>query len=111
MTADLLLACLLSAVLIWAGALNVLGPAFIREEFEAWGYPNWFRIAVGLTEWVAAVCLVIPALRMTGCVLATAVLVGVVGTFWRDRQKMRMEYPLVLLALTLIVAARSSGVI
>ena len=109
MAADSFIAALLSIVLVWAGALNVFAPAFIRAEFKGWGYPDWLRVAVGLTEWAAAIALMIPAIRLGGCAVATAVLLGVVVTFLRDGQRMRLEYPLVLLALVLWLGARSAG--
>lgn len=100
-----LIVLLLSAVLIWAGGLNILAPGFIRDEFRGWGYPDWLRVGTGVTEWLAAVALVYSPLRLLGCGLALLVLIGVIVTFARTRQWMRMEYPLVLLALVLWVGA------
>lgn len=111
MSADTLVALLLALVLVWAGALNLVGPGFIRSEFKGWGYPDSLRIAVGLTEWAAALALLFPATRMAGCALAAAVLLGVVYTFLRHGERMRLEYPLVLLALVVIVSARAANVI
>jgi len=37
------------------------------------------------------------------------VLLGVIFTLLRDRQLMRLEYPLVLLALAALVASSSAG--
>lgn len=111
MTADGFIAALLSVVLMWAGALNVFAPAFIRAEFSGWGYPDWLRVAVGLTEWAAAIALSFASMRLIGCALAAIVLFGVIVTFLRDGQRMRLEYPLVLLALVLWLGARSTGVV
>ena len=111
MISNLLLPILLSAVLVWAGGLNLAGPDFIREEFAKWGYSDGFRISVGLAEWAAAIALIFVPFRILGCVLTTIILLGVVGTFVRDRSMMRLEYPLVLLALTLMVAAQTLGLI
>lgn len=111
MTADLVLSVLLAAVLVWAGALNIVGPGFIRSEFRNWGYPDSLRIAVGLTEWAAALALLFPQTRLLGCALAAAVLIGVLWTFLRHGERMRMEYPLVLLALVLLVGARAADLI
>ena len=111
MAGGLLLPILLSAVLIWAGALNLTGPGFIRAEFARWGYPDGLRIVVGVTEWAAAIALIFVPLRIIGCALAVIVLLGVAATFVRDRSLMKLEYPLVLLALTLVVAAQTLGLI
>lgn len=106
---DSLLAWMLAAILVWAGALNVVGPGFIRAEFEAWGYPAWLRIAAGLAEWSAALALLFPPTRVLGCALAIAVLLGVLATLARYRQWMRLEYPLVMLFLSVWIGARAVG--
>jgi hypothetical protein len=111
MIGSLLLPILLSAVLIWAGGLNLAGPSFIRAEFAGWGYSDGLRIAVGLTEWVAAIALTFAPFRIVGCILAMLILLGVIVTLIRHRSLMRLEYPLVLLALTLMVAAQTFGLI
>src|SRR5882757_6066685 len=111
MIGGLLLPILLSAVLIWAGALNLAGPGFIRADFTKWGYSDGLRIAVGVTEWAAAIGLMFVPVRIVGCALAVIVLLGVTATFVRDRSLMRLEYPLALLALTLVVAAQTLGLI
>ena len=104
-----LLAWLLALVFVWAGGLNLIGPGFIREEFDSWHYPPWLRSSVGVLEWLAAILLVWPVLRAIGCLVAMIVLLGVVVTLFRDRQLMRLEYPLVLLALAAIIAISAAG--
>jgi uncharacterized membrane protein YphA (DoxX/SURF4 family) len=99
-----ILPILLAAVLAWAGCLNLAAPDFIREEFRAWGYSDQFRKAVGALEWIAAAALLIEPLRPIGCVIAIAIMLGVLVTLFRQRAFMRLEYPLVLLALLLLVA-------
>jgi uncharacterized membrane protein YphA (DoxX/SURF4 family) len=94
---------LLVAVFLWAGTLNLLGPAFVRNEFARWGYPSALRIAVGCAELAAALMLVAPATRPMGGALATLVLAGVIVSLWRTREWMRMEYPLILGALTVLI--------
>jgi uncharacterized membrane protein YphA (DoxX/SURF4 family) len=109
MTVADLLAWLLACLFVWAGALNIIGPKFIRDEFDSWHYPSWLRMAAGATEWLAAFLLIWPHLRIIGCVVGILVLLGVILTLLRDRQLMRLEYPLVLLALTVLVASSAAG--
>ncbi len=99
-----ILSVLLAATLAWAGCLNLAGPHFIRAEFKAWGYSDRLRIAAGALEWSAAVAVLFPTFRLIGCLIAAAVLLGVLFTLLRERAYMRLEYPLVLLVLVLIVA-------
>ncbi|MCK8786078.1 DoxX family protein [Roseomonas sp. NAR14] len=97
------LAWLLAAVLLLAGALNLRGPAFVREEFARLGFPAWARHAVGGLEWLAAILLLLPSWRGAGAVLAALVLLGVVASLARDAAWMRLEYPVVLLVLAALV--------
>ena len=111
MMADDLIAWTLVSVLIGAGFLNVVPPAFVRSEFAAWGYPSWLRVAVGLTEWLAAMALMFRATRLPGCGLTILVLIGVIATLSKNRQWMRLEYPAVLLVLSSWIAARTVGLL
>jgi|SRR5882724_7377487 len=105
-----ILLVLLTIILIRAGWLNLFGPDFIRAEFKDWGYSDRLRMAVGLTEWVAAIALLSSSLRLIGCVLAIVVMLGVIITFLRHREFMRLEYPTVLLVLISLIAAQAAGV-
>jgi uncharacterized membrane protein YphA (DoxX/SURF4 family) len=104
-----LLAWLLACIFVWAGALNIVGPKFIRDEFHSWHYPPWLRLAVGASEWLAAVLLIWPRFRLIGCLVGVIVLLGVIVTLLRARQLMRLEYPLVLLALAVLIASSAAG--
>jgi uncharacterized membrane protein YphA (DoxX/SURF4 family) len=109
MTLADLLAWLLACLFVWAGALNIIGPKFIRDEFDSWHYPPWLRLAAGAAEWLAAFLLVWPQFRLIGCIVGMVVLLGVILTLLRDRQLMRLEYPLVLLALAALIASSAAG--
>lgn len=100
-----ILPILLAAALAWAGCLNLGAPDFIRAEFYGWGYSDRLRITVGVLEWVAAVSLLTPPLRLIGCGIAIAILLGVLVTLLRHRLFMRLEYPGMLLALSLLIVA------
>jgi uncharacterized membrane protein YphA (DoxX/SURF4 family) len=104
-----LVSWVVAAVFVWAGGLNLVGPGFIRDEFESWNYPPWLRTSVGVLEGLAAILLVWPRFRLIGCLVAMIVLLGVIITLLRDRQLMRLEYPLVLLALAAIIAISAAG--
>jgi uncharacterized membrane protein YphA (DoxX/SURF4 family) len=104
-----LLAWLLACIFVWAGALNIVGPKFIRDEFNSWHYPQWLRLAAGASEWLAAVLLIWPRFRLIGCLVGVVVLFGVIVTLLRVGQLMRLEYPLVLLALAVLIASSAAG--
>jgi len=68
------------------------------------GYSDRFRQMVGVLEWIAAAAVLLQPLRPIGCAIAIAVMLGVLVTLFWQRQFMRLEYPLVLLALLWLVA-------
>lgn len=109
MTIPDILSILLAVVMARAGWLNLSAPDFIRAEFRAWGYSDRLRVAVGVLEWIAAATLLIPPLRLIGCGVAVVILLGVLATLWRHREFMRLEYPVVLLVVTLLTAAHMRG--
>ncbi|WP_435018005.1 DoxX family protein [Tundrisphaera sp. TA3] len=45
---------------LFAGVATLAGSRTVVANFEAWGLPDWSRIAVGLIEVVGAVTLLIP---------------------------------------------------
>ncbi|WP_334389622.1 DoxX family protein [Bradyrhizobium sp. AZCC 2262] len=102
-----MLSILLAVVLVRAGWLNPVAPDFIRAEFKAWGYSDSLRKTVGALEWISAAALLMPPLRMIGCAVAIAITLGVLVTLSRQREFMRLEYPVVLMALVLLVVVDS----
>jgi len=100
---------LLALAFAFAATLNLSGPQFIRTSFDAWGYPTWLRLLVGVLELAAAVALLFPASRPFGATLGAVILVGVLATLARDRVWMRLEYPLFLLALCAFIGLQAFG--
>ncbi len=94
-----LLCCTLAGLFVWSGWLSLFGPSFIAEEFRKWKYPDWLRVAVGVAEWIIAAMLLVQLLPRLAILLAGAILVAVVVTLVADRQFMRLDLPLVLLAV------------
>jgi uncharacterized membrane protein YphA (DoxX/SURF4 family) len=96
------LCCTLACLFLWAGWLNLFGPSFIAEEFRKWNYPDGLRVGVGIAEWSIAVMLATQWLPRLAILLAAAILLAVVVTFVRDKQFMRLETPLLLVAILAI---------
>jgi len=91
----------LAAIFLASSALNISGPAFIREEFRNWHYPPWLRYAVGCCELGAAAGFVIPGYQAHGALLAIAVLIGVFVSLLRTREWLRMMLPAILASLSI----------
>jgi hypothetical protein len=99
------LAWLLAGVFVWAGTLNIVGPAFVEAEFAKWGYPPVMRLGIGLIELIAGALLLDARTHVFGACLAMVVLIGVMFSFARTKEWLRLEYPIVLFVIALITAA------
>jgi hypothetical protein len=97
----LILRVLLALALASAAAVNAIGPGFVHEEFDRWGYPGWLPAAVALWEAVAAVVLCTPFFRW-GAAFALIVLAGVYVSLVRSREWLRLQYPALLGALAIL---------
>ncbi|HEY9278977.1 MAG TPA: DoxX family protein [Eoetvoesiella sp.] len=100
-----LLSWLLAAVFAHAAYLNLTGPAFIRDEFQRWGFPAWFRYLVGALELLALILGLFSATRLAGMVMLGALLLGVCWTLAKEADWHRLAFPLVLMALVALVIA------
>jgi putative oxidoreductase len=71
---------LLAAMFLMAGGTKLMGADMHVESFARWGYPDWFRLAVGATEVVAAALLVMPRTAVLGATLIIAIMAGATFT-------------------------------
>ena len=82
-----------------AAIVNLIGPPGIRAEFTKWGYPGWFRVAVATIELIGSVLLVVSGAQWLGASILLVLTLGILASFARSKEWMRMQYPLVLLLL------------
>jgi uncharacterized membrane protein YphA (DoxX/SURF4 family) len=78
---------------------------FVVETFQGWGYPTWFRWAVGLTEILAAVLVLIPATRGLGSAIIGLVMLGAIGTHVVAGQWLMIPLPLALFVLAALLVS------
>jgi hypothetical protein len=76
----------LSLILSLIGAVQLIGPRFVREAYRRWGYGQRVRLATGILDIVAAVMLGLPSLRAWGIALAAILTFGSVVVFLNHRQ-------------------------
>ena len=75
--------------------------------FRAWHYPDWFRLAVGAVEVMAALLVLIPGAAFAGGVLIMLVMLGGMGTHvWWSRPGQVTSEILPLLLGTLVAIGR-----
>ena len=51
------------------------------RSFQAWGFPVWFRVAIGVIETAAAILILWPRTAAYGAAAMAAVMLGAIGTF------------------------------
>lgn len=77
--------------------------------FRHWGYPDWFRVTIGVTELLAAVLLALGRTAAFGAILIIGVMLGGMGThvvFDGGRHLTSEVVPLVLASIVLAVRRR-----
>lgn len=84
----LVLAWLVALYLAWMylrmGWVKFDPEGFWTGAFERWGYPAWFRVAIGAAEVAGAVALVLPWTASYGSGLLIAVMLGAWVTRFTD---------------------------
>ncbi|HKE91961.1 MAG TPA: DoxX family protein [Gemmatimonadales bacterium] len=90
----------------WAKFDNASGWAV---AFRQWGYPDWFRVTIGIMELTAVVLLLLGRTAAFGAILIILVMLGAEAThlIFDHGQHMTSEVvPLVLATIVLIVRRR-----
>ena len=100
----------LALVCLRSGVTKLPADGFWVRDFRRWGYPGWFRVAVGAAELIACALLLVPRLASYGAALFAAVMLGAIYTHASHGETVRLPFNLILLALSLAVLyARRPG--
>jgi len=107
-----IIALFLALVCLRSGLLKVTGNVFWVRDFHRWGYPDWFRMVVGIAELISMALLLLPRLAGYGAGLFAVVMLGAVFTHATHNEFSRLPFNLLLLCLSLImIVARKPGVL
>jgi uncharacterized membrane protein YphA (DoxX/SURF4 family) len=101
----------LSAIGIFqAGAGKLIHRSIWVENFERWGYPGWFWLAIGALEVFFGMALLVPRAASVAAIVLAVTMVWAVATFLHAGEAPRMVGPLVVLPFLCTVAyVRRSG--
>jgi uncharacterized membrane protein YphA (DoxX/SURF4 family) len=100
-----------------AGGAKVTHQEQQVDEFERYGYPQWFRIVTGLTEVFAGILLLAgllwrPEASLVGGIVFSTAMVGAVVTHLRINDPLqKIGVPVVLLVLTVGLLAVQNAVV
>ena len=98
-----IIALLLAFVCLRSGWLKVTGNVFWVRDFRRWGYPDWFRIVVGIAELTSMALILVPRLASYGASLFALVMLGAIFTHYAYNETNRLPFNLFLLVLSLII--------
>src|SRR5689334_7523970 len=98
-----ILTVMLALVCVRSGLLKLTGNIFWVRDFHRWGYPDWFRIVVGLAELASAVLLLIPRVAVCGAALFAVVMFGAIYTHATHNESGKLPFNFFLVALSLVV--------
>ena len=94
---------LLALLCLRSGWLKVSGNVSWVRDFHRWGYPDWFRIVVGIAELASTVLLLIPRVASYGAGLFALVMLGAILTHATHGESSRLPFNFLLLGLSLII--------
>ena len=103
------LTALLLGVFLLAGGAKIMAAPEMVESFQAWGYPDWFRVLVGGFEIGASLLLLFPRTAAAGAVILCLIMVGACDTHLRWQEYKEAIIPLTIgtLCALLAIARRS----
>ena len=98
-----LITLFLALVCLRSGWLKVSGNIFWVRDFQRWGYPDWFRLVVGIAELISFALLLVPRLASYAAGLFAVVMLGAIFTHYTNNETSRLPFNLLLLALSLVI--------
>jgi uncharacterized membrane protein YphA (DoxX/SURF4 family) len=93
----------LALVCLRSGWLKVTGNIFWVRDFHRWGYPDWFRLLVGIIELTSLALLVVPRVASYGASLFATVMLGAIYTHFTHHETSRLPFNLLLFTLSLVI--------
>ena len=98
--------------LFQAGAGKLIHRTVWVENFERWGYPGWFWLAIGALEVVSGMALLVPRAASAAAIVLAVTMVWALATFLHAGEAPRMLGPLLVLPFLCTVAyVRRSGML
>ena len=95
---------LLTLIFVPAGWAKFSDTSGWAIAFRHWGYPDWFRIVIGIAELTSMALLLVPRFASYGASLFVVVMLGAIYTHATHNESSRLPFILFLLALSLIIA-------
>ncbi|MGH9875191.1 MAG: DoxX family protein [Pyrinomonadaceae bacterium] len=98
-----LITLFLALVCLRSGWLKLSGNIFWVRDFHRWGYPDWFRIVVGIAELSSMALLLLPRFAAYGATIFAVVMLGAIATHATHHEASRLPFNCLLLGFSLII--------
>src|SRR6185503_2950803 len=98
-----LITLFLALICLRSGLLKLTDNIFWVRDFHRWGYPDWFRLVVGIAELISMLLLLVPRLASYGASLFAVVMLGAIFTHATHNETSRLPFNLLLLTLSLVI--------
>lgn len=97
---------LLALLFLLAGGSKVAGVPEMQQNFQNWGYPQWFRVVVGASEVISAMLLFVPRAAWGAASVLAVLMAGATLThvFLEDGGIGKAVFTALLMCLAAIVA-------
>ena len=99
-------AALLGCLFVLSGAMKFVIPD-AAEQFARYGYPDWFRVLIGVVEVGGGLLLLVPRTTFYAAAALAVIMVGAVFTHLRHGEVPQAAVPFVLLLLLVLVGYAS----
>ncbi|MBP2199000.1 DoxX family protein [Pantoea cypripedii] len=97
------LSWLLGLFFLTGAITNAVAPAKIRDDYQRWGYPSWFRYITAILELSAAILIVTNEYKLHGLILALLVMGAAIATLFYYKEFKHAIPAGVVSALCLVV--------
>lgn len=104
-TTSLVIRIVLAAIFFMAGGAKLAGVQRMKDSFQTYGYPSWFRYFIGLSEIAGAIILLFRDVATIAAVGLIVIMIGAIVSHLRAKEYKQWPPAAVLLVLLVIVGA------
>jgi putative oxidoreductase len=97
------LTLILVVVFVSSGLHKIFPSPSVVESFQCWGYPDWFRITLGVAEIAASVLLLIPSRASYAASFLATLMLGAIATHLRWQEYAGSIAPIMLGAFCVVI--------
>ena len=99
---SLILPWVVGVFFVVGGLGNIFASNAILDEYQRWGYPEWFHYVTGIVELVAAALILLRPTRLLGLALAATIMLAAIATVFGHGEYSHAIAPAIVLGLVLL---------